>query len=49
MDPITSMDEKLSDLAGSAEYKINNNFSLNYTFSIDQNYNEIIIMNLGLL
>ena len=41
MDPITSMDEKLSDLVGSAEYKINNNFSLNYNFSIDQNYNEI--------
>ena len=36
----TSMDEKLSDLVGSADYKINDRFSLNYNFSIDQNYNE---------
>ena len=49
MDPITSMDEKLSDLVGSAEYKINNNFSLNYNFSIDQNYNEINYNEFGLL
>ena len=36
----TSMDEKLSDLVGSADYKINDRFSLNYNFSIDQNYND---------
>ena len=36
----TSMDEKLSDLVGSADYKINDRFSLNYNFSIDRNYND---------
>ena len=36
----TSMDEKLSDLVGSADYKVNDRFNLNYNFSIDQNYND---------
>ena len=36
----TSMDEKLSDLVGSADYKINDRLNLNYNFSIDQNYND---------
>ena len=36
----TSLDEKLSDLVGSAKYKLNDNFSLNYNFSADQNYKE---------
>ena len=36
----TGSDEKLSDLIGSTNYKINENLKLNYDFSIDQNYNE---------
>ena len=35
MDDITSMDEKLSDLVGSAKYDIAEKFSLNYNF-VDQ-------------
>ncbi len=37
----TSMNEKLSDLVGSAKYKLNNNFDINYDFSIDQNYKDL--------
>ena len=37
----SSLNEKLSDLVGSSSYKLNNNFSLNYDFSLDQ-----IILNL---
>ena len=40
----SSLDEKLSDMVGSANYKINDNFNLNYNFALDQNYNEFIIM-----
>ena len=36
----TSLDEKLSDLVGSANYKINENINLNYNFALDQNYND---------
>ena len=44
----SSMDEKLSDLVGSASYSLNENFSLNYNFNIDQNYNEINYNEFGL-
>ena len=37
----TSMDEKLSDLVGSTDYKINDNLNLKYNFSVDQNYNDL--------
>ncbi len=37
----TSLDEKLSDLVGEAAYNFNEKFSLNYEFSIDQNYSEL--------
>ena len=37
----TSMDERLSDLVGSTEYKINDNLNFKYNFSVDQNYNEL--------
>ena len=37
----TGLDEKLSDLVGSANYKINNRISLNYNFAIDQNYSDL--------
>ena len=36
----TSLDEKLSDVVGATEYKINEKISLNYNFSIDQNYSD---------
>ena len=48
MDDITSMDEKLSDLVGSAKYDINEKFSLNYNFALDQNYSELNYNDLGL-
>ena len=34
----SSMDEKLSDLVGSANLDISKNFNLNYNFKLDQNY-----------
>ena len=37
----TSLNEKLSDLVGSTKYKLNENVSLNYNFSLDQNYNQL--------
>ena len=40
----TSLDEKISDLVGKSSYKLNENISLNYNFSVDQNYNQLIIM-----
>ena len=36
----TSLDEKISDLVGSANYKINENINFNYNFALDQNYND---------
>ena len=33
----TSLNEKLSDLVGSARVKFNENISFNYNFSVDQN------------
>ena len=43
----TSLDEKLSDLVGSVEYKFNDKFSYNYNFSVDQNYNDINYNEIG--
>ena len=43
----TSLDEKLSDLVGSASYEINDKINLNYNFNIDQNYNDINYNELG--
>ena len=37
----SSLDEKLSDLVGSASYNINNKFNLNYNFALDQNYKDL--------
>ena len=34
------LDEKLSDLVGTAKYSINDDFELNYNFAVDQNYKE---------
>ena len=43
----TSLNEKLSDLVGSSSYTVNENFKLNYNFSIDQNYNDVNYNELG--
>ena len=45
----TSLDEKLSDLVGSAKLAINDKIDINYNFSLDQNYSDLIIMRLELL
>ena len=37
----TSLNEKLSDLVGSASFDVNNNLKLTYNFNIDQNYNSL--------
>ena len=36
----TSLDEKLSDLVGSSNFKINEKLNIEYNFSVDQNYND---------
>ena len=43
----TSMDEKISDLVGSASYKLSERIKLNYNFNVDQNYQEINYNELG--
>ena len=43
----TSLDSKLSDLVGSANYNVSNKFSLNYDFSIDHNYNDFNYNEIG--
>ena len=37
----TSLDQKLSDVVGKANYNINNKVKLNYNFSLDHNYKEL--------
>ena len=37
----TSLDEKLSDLVGSSNLKLNDKLEVNYNFSVDQNYNDL--------
>ena len=41
------LDEKVSDLVGVVDYKVNDNFSLNYNFTIDQNYNDFNYNEIG--
>ena len=43
----TSLNEKLSDLVGSNNYKFNENFELQHNFSIDQNYNDLNYNDIG--
>ena len=43
----TSLDEKVSDLVGSANYSINDKIKLNYNFALDQNYNDMNYNELG--
>ena len=37
----SSLDEKLSDVVGTSNFKFNDKFSINYNFALDQNYNDI--------
>ena len=37
----SSLNEKLSDIVGTSNYKINDNLNFKYNFSIDQNYKDI--------
>ena len=37
----SSLNEKVSDLVGSANIELNKNFSLNYNFALDQNYQDL--------
>tara|TARA_B100000767_G_scaffold274913_2_gene309537 strand:- start:909 stop:3305 length:2397 start_codon:yes stop_codon:yes gene_type:complete len=43
----TSLDEKLSDLVGSATLNLNKKISLNYNFALDQNYNDLNYNDIG--
>jgi LPS-assembly protein len=47
MADITSLNEKLSDLVGSANYKLNNKINLSYDFSIDENYSDFNYNEIG--
>ena len=48
MPSVTSLDEKLSDLAGDISVQANENFKFNYNFLIDQNYNDLNYSDLGI-
>ena len=41
MASITSLDEKLSDIAGTIDFKPKSNLNFNYNFSLDQNYKDL--------
>ncbi len=43
----SSLNEKVSDLVGSANVKLSKNFSLNYNFALDQNYQDLNFNELG--
>ncbi len=43
----SSLDEKVSDLVGSANYLVNNRVDLKYNFAIDQNYKELNYSEIG--
>ena len=43
----TSLDEKLSDLVGSANYNLNENLNIRYNFAIDQNLNQFNYNEMG--
>ena len=47
MDDRTSLNEKLSDLVGAANFNINENFKINYNFAVDQNYQDFNYNEIG--
>ena len=44
----SSLDEKMSDLVGSSNYKFNDKIKIKYDFAVDQNYNDLNYNDLGL-
>ena len=47
MPSTTSLDEKLSDVIGAANFKINEKIGLEYNFALDQNYKDINYNDIG--
>ena len=43
----SSLNEKLSDLVGSASLNLNKKFKINYNFALDQNYNDLNYNEIG--
>ena len=43
----SSLDEKLSDLVGNTNIKINNNLNFDYNFALDQNYKDLNYNEIG--
>ena len=43
----TSLNEKLSDLVGSSNYRVNKNIDIKYDFSVDQNYQDLNYNEIG--
>ena len=43
----SSLDEKLSDVVGYADLKVNENLSINYNFALDQNYKDLNYNEIG--
>ena len=43
----SSLDEKLSDLVGNANFKINDTLDFSYNFALDQNYNDLNYNEIG--
>ena len=43
----SSLDEKLSDLVGESNFKINDNINLGFQFAMDQNYQELNYSNIN--
>ena len=43
----SSLNEKLSDLVGSADLKLSNNFKLEYEYALDQNYQDLNFSEFG--
>ncbi len=48
MPSVTSLDDKLSDLAGSAKLKINKNAEFDFNFLLDQNYKDLNYSEIGI-
>lgn len=48
MADITSMNEKLSDLVGTAKHNLSDNMSIKYDFALDQNYKDFNYNEIGL-
>ena len=47
MPSVTSLDDKLSDLTGSAKLKISKNAEFDFNFSLDQNYKDLNYSEVG--